>query len=108
MTPRRWQAGKGVWQAACMACGTGARVQNPNAICCMAVKQRFMAAETSAKTDAAAAAEEAAATSQVGQVLQLPNRKSTCFCMCVCVYKACVCACEDSFKCLATYLNMLC
>lgn len=77
----------------------------------MAVKQRFMAAETSAKTDAAAADEEeeaAAATSQVGQVLQLPNRKSTCFCMCVCVYKACVCACEDSFKCLATYLNMLC
>lgn len=91
-----------------MACGTGARVQNPNAICCMAVKQRFMAAETSAKTDAAAAEEEAAPTSQVGQVLKLPNRKSTCFCMCVCVYKACVCACEDSFKCLATYLNMLC
>lgn len=94
-TPR-WQAGKGVWQAACMACGTGARVQNPNAICCMAVKQRFMAAETSAKTDAAAADEEAeaaAATSQVGQVLQLPNRKSTCFCMCVCVCVQGLCVC---------------
>lgn len=64
-----------------------------------------MAAETSAKTDAAAAAAaEAVAAPQVGQLLQLPNRKSTYFYMCVCIQGLRVCVC-DSFKCLATYLN---